>query len=97
RHLFFVDLITLYDAQEKSLAERQGITDATRTVIEKARGVEGLAVDFSGTHSQPDDPEMGVSPAVIFGTEAMAAMVREQKRRVDPGNRFRYHPYAKFL
>ena len=66
-------------------------------LIEKARGVEGLAVDFSGTHSQPDDPGFGISPALIFGSEAMATMVREQKKQVDPGNRFRFHPFAKFL
>ena len=29
--------------------------------------------------------------------ETMAEMVREQKKRVDPGNRFRFHPFAKFL
>lgn len=97
RHRFFVDLITLYDAKDKTVAERRAIADMTRGVIEKARGVEGLAVDFSGTHSQPDDPGSAVSPALIFGSESMALMVREQKKRVDPGNRFRFHPYAKFL
>ena len=73
------------------------IADMTRNVIEKARGVEGLAVDFSGTHSRPDDPGLCISPALIFGSETMAEMVREQKQRVDPGNRFRFHPFAKFL
>lgn len=97
RHRFFVDLITLYDAKDKTAAERRRIADMTGSVIDKARGVAGLAVDFSGTHSQPDDPGMDVSAAVIFGTEPLANMVREQKKRVDPGNRFRYHPYAKFL
>jgi len=97
RHRFFVDLITMYDAKEKTPAERREIADITRSVIEKARGVEGLAVDFSGTHSQPDDPGSAVSPALIFGSEAMAEMVRAEKKRVDPGNRFRFHPYAKFL
>ena len=97
RHRFFVDLITMYDAKDKSPAERGEIAEMTRTVIEKARGVEGLMVDFSGTHSQPDDPGSAVSPAIIFGSEAMAEMVREQKKRVDPGNRFRFHPYAQFL
>ena len=57
--------------------------------------VEGLAVDFSGTHSPPDDAGFCISPALIFGSEGMAEMVREQKNRVDPGNRF--HPFAKFL
>jgi FAD/FMN-containing dehydrogenase len=97
RHRFFVDLITMYDAKDRTPAERREIADMTRSVLEKARGVEGLAVDFSGTHSQPDDPGLGISPALIFGSEAMAEMVREQKKRVDPGNRFRFHPYAKFL
>ena len=96
-HRFFVDLITMYDAKDKTPAERREIAEMTRSVIEKARGVEGLAVDFSGTHSQPDDPGLCISPALIFGSEAMAEMVREQKRRVDPGNRFRFHPFAKFL
>jgi FAD/FMN-containing dehydrogenase len=96
-HRFFVDLITMYDAKDKTPAERREIADMTRSVIEKARGVEGLAVDFSGTHSQPDDPGLCISPALIFGSEAMAEMVREQKKRVDPGNRFRFHPFAKFL
>ena len=97
RHRFFVDLITLYDAKEKTVTERREIAAITRSVIEKARGVEGLAVDFSGTHSQPDDPGSAVSPSLIFGSEGMAAMVREHKKVVDPGNRFRFHPYAKFL
>jgi len=97
RHHFFVDLITMYDAKEKTPAERREIADITRSVVEKARGVEGLAVDFSGTHSQPDDPHSAVSPELIFGSEAMAEMVREQKKRVDPRNRFRFHPFATFL
>jgi FAD/FMN-containing dehydrogenase len=97
RHRFFLDLITHYDAKEKTVAERREIAAMTRSVIEKARGVEGLAVDFSGTHSQPDDPGANVSPSLIFGSEAMVELVRAQKKVVDPGNRFRFHPYAKFL
>ena len=34
---------------------------------------------------------------MIFGTEAMAAMVKATKRQLDPGNRFRFHPFAKFI
>jgi len=96
-HRFFVDLVTMYDAKDKTPAERRAIADRTRQVIDSARGVEGLAVDFSGTHSQPDDPGSAVSPGVIFGTEAMAERVRELKRKVDPGDRFRFHPFAKLL
>ena len=65
--------------------------------MEQARGVEGLSVDFSGTHSQPDDPGPAPSPPVIFGTAAMAEAVKDLKARIDPDNRFRFHPFAKFL
>jgi hypothetical protein len=54
-------------------------------------------VDFSGTHSQPDDVGSAVSAALIFGTEAMALTVKSLKKKVDPENRFRFHPFAKIL
>ena len=31
----------------------------------------------------------GPAPEVIFGTAAIAELVRDRKQRVDPGNRFR--------
>ena len=96
-HTFFVDLITLYDAKNKTGDERQAIVDLTKRVIDKARGVDGLTVDFSGTHSQPDDVDRSVSPSVIFGTEAMAESVKALKRKMDPNNRLRFHPFAKIL
>ena len=70
--------------------------DRVAGVIDEARHAEGLAVDFSGTHSQPDDAKAAL-PEVIFGSAAMAEEVARVKKRVDPGNRFRFHPYAKFL
>lgn len=97
QHRFFVDLIAMYDAKDKPLAERRAIADAVGRIVDEARGVDGLSVDFSGTHSQPDDGKSAASPAVIFGTEALAESVRAQKRKVDPDNRFRFHPFAKFL
>ena len=87
----------LYDAHGTTLEERRAITGKVAEIMEAARGTEGLAVDFSGTHSQPDDPGRTVSPPVIFGSAAMAERVAALKRRVDPGNRFRFHPFAKFL
>lgn len=96
-HGFFVDLITLYDAGKKTVAERQAIADLTRRVVDGARAVDGLAVDFSGTHSQPDDGESAVSASVIFGTESMADAVAAAKKKVDPDDRFRFHPFAKLL
>ena len=97
QHQFFVDLITLYDAKTKTVEERQEIANVTQRVMDKARQVEGLSVDFSGTHSQPDDLDSSVTASVIFGTEAMADMVRGLKQAVDPANRFRFHPFAKIL
>ena len=96
-HTFFVDLITLYDAKNKTGDERQAIVDLTKRVIDKARVVDGLTVDFSGTHSQPDDLDRTASPSVIFGTEAMATSVKALKTKLDPNNRLRFHPFAKIL
>ena len=96
-HAFFVDLVTLYDASTKTPGERQAIVDMTDRVVDKARAVPGLGVDFSGTHSQPDDVDRSAVAAEIFGSEAMAAAVAAQKQKVDPKNRFRFHPFAKFL
>ncbi len=96
-HAFFVDLVTLYDASSKTPAERQEIVELTNRVMDKARRTEGLGVDFSGTHSQPDDVDRAAVAAEIFGSKAMAALVAAQKRRVDPHNRLRFHPYAKFV
>jgi len=66
-------------------------------VVDKGRAVRGLSIDLSGTHSQPDDPDRSAVAAVIFGTEAMAGMVKATKKQVDPRNRFRFHPFAKFI
>ena len=97
RHRFFCDMVAMYDAKGTSLETRRGIGDRIARIMAKARGVEGLAVDFSGTHSQPDDPGAFVSPPVIFGSAETAESLVALKRRVDPENRFRFHPFAKFL
>jgi FAD/FMN-containing dehydrogenase len=96
-HLFFVDLVTMYDTKGKTVGERQEIADLTTKVIDQARDVDGLTVDFSGTHSQPDDVGSSAVASIIFGTEAMAESVTALKKQLDPHNRFRFHPYAKFL
>ena len=96
-HLFFVDLVTMYDTKGKTVGERQEIADLTTRVIDQARDVNGLTVDFSGTHSQPDDVDSSALASIIFGTEAMADHVTGLKKQFDPHNRFRFHPYAKFL
>ena len=96
-HQFFVDTVTLYDAKHKTADERQVIADLVKRLVGKARTVDGLSVDFSGTHSQPDDAGSGVVAGVIFGTPAMAEKVESLKKKFDPANRFRFHPFAKFL
>lgn len=96
-HAFFVDLVTLYDAGSKSPAERQEIVDLTNRVVDKSRAMPGLSVDFSGTHSQPDDIGRSAVASEIFGSQAMATAVEEQKKKMDPNNRFRFHPFSKFL
>ena len=96
-HAFFLDMVTIYDAKGKSAEERMAIADLTKRVVDKARAVGGLSIDLSGTHSQPDDPDRSAVAAVIFGTEDMAAMVKATKKQVDPHNRFRFHPFAKFV
>ena len=96
-HTFFVDLITQYDAEYKTAEQRQTIADLTKGVIDAARNVDGLTVDFSGTHSQPDDVHGAALPSDIFGTAAMADSVTALKKKMDPHNRLRFHPFAKFL
>lgn len=96
-HAFFVDLVTLFDAGAKSPAERQAIVDLTNRVVDKSRAVPGLGVDFSGTHSQPDDVDRSAVAAEIFGSATMARAVEAQKKKVDPDNRFRFNPFAKFI
>jgi hypothetical protein len=96
-HTFFVDLITQYDGKDKTNLERQAIVDLTKRVIDQARDVDGLTVDFSGTHSRPDDVDRSASSSMIFGTEVMAESVKALKKTIDPNNRPRLHPFAKFL
>ncbi len=96
-HAFFVDLVTLFDAGAKSPAERQAIVDLTNRVVDKSRAVPGLGVDFSGTHSQPDDVDRSAVAVDIFGSAAMTRFVEAQKKKVDPDNRFRFNPFAKFI
>ena len=97
QHAFFVDLVTLYDASSKSPTERQEIVDLTNRLVDKSRAVPGLSVDFSGTHSQPDDIGRSAVASEIFGSQAMAIAIKKQKKSVDPYNQFRFHPFSKFI
>lgn len=96
-HAFFVDLVTLFDAGAKSAEERRQIVALTNRVVDKSRAVPGLGVDFSGTHSQPDDIDRSAVAAEIFGSAEMARMIETQKKLMDPNNRFRFNPFTKFV
>ena len=47
-------------------------------VADKARAAPGLGVDFSGTHSQPDDLDRSAVDAEIFGSAEMVRMIETQ-------------------
>ena len=94
---FFVDLILVYDAEGVSNEDRQLIVDNTSSLLKAARSVDSLVVDFSGTHSQPDDSDYSVSGSEILGSESAYETIMAVKRRVDPSNRFRFHPLASLL
>ena len=96
-HAFFVDIVSMYDAAGKDGTARQSILDRTNRIVAQARAVPGLDVDFSGTHSQPDDPGEGPAAELIFGTPEDAAAIRALKARMDPHDRFRFHPFARII
>lgn len=97
QHTFFVDIISLYDASGTTIEGRRAIADCTGRLVRAARKLDGLTVDFSGTHSQPDDADYRVVAADIFGTAEMAGAVKASKHEIDPHNRFRFHPFARLL
>ena len=97
QHTFFVDVVTLYDASGTTVEGRREIADCTGRLVAAARDLDGLTVDFSGTHSQPDDADYCVVAADIFGTGEMADAVKASKHEIDPHNRFRFHPFTRLI
>jgi hypothetical protein len=97
-HSFFCDLIVVYDAEVFSIEDRQQISDKTASVLQAGKTVESLTVDFSGTHSQADDQAgsrtMGKD---IFGSEASYQTILAVKKKLDPENRFQFHPFVSIL
>jgi hypothetical protein len=97
QHNFFINIIVMYDAANKTNKERQEIKDSTSRLVSKARKLDSLVVNFSGTHSQADDKDHPVNAKEIFGGEQMADVVAGVKATTDPCNRFRFHPFAQCL
>jgi hypothetical protein len=59
---------------------------------------QGLMVDFSGTHSQSDDPlELLSNGDEIFGSHENIEFVQKVKKTFDGTNRFRFHPFVHLL
>jgi hypothetical protein len=96
-HSFFVDLIVMYDAESVPIEDRKQISDKTASLLQAGKNVESLTVDFSGTHSQPDDQGHSAIGRDIFGSEASFQNILAVKTRLDPQNRFRFHPFVSIL
>jgi hypothetical protein len=94
---FFCDLIVMYDAEVVSVEDQQQISDKTASVLKAGKTVESLTIDFSGTHSQPDDRGGSGMGKDIFGSEASYQNILAVKKKLDPENRFQFHPFAPIL
>lgn len=90
--LFFADMIVSYDGSSVSSQDKSSVAKEIHQVLADARDVSGMVVDFSGTHSQSDDPV-----GEIFSYREKYEMVQDVKRAVDPTSRFRFHPFAHLL
>ena len=96
-HSFFVDLIVVYDAENVPVEIRKQISDKTASLLQAGKNVESLTVDFSGTHSQPDDQGHSAIGRDVFGSETSFQNILTVKTRLDPQNRFRFHPFVSIL
>eukprot|EP00984_Skeletonema_dohrnii_P026847 scaffold16252_cov79-Skeletonema_dohrnii-CCMP3373.AAC.2 len=67
-------------------------------IIVDAKKQGDLMVDFSGTHSQSDDPpELLAKGDEIFGSQDNYELIKQTKHTFDSTNRFRFHPFAHLL
>jgi len=97
RHQFFADMIIAYDAGTCTRKDAETIASQVNTVVQKAALNPGLIVDFSGTHSQPDDAAHVTTGETIFGGAELYERVKATKAILDTQNSFRFHPFHKFL
>ena len=92
----FADMIVAYDACDKTIEERHAIAKKVDAIVALARQQNGTNVDFSATHSQSDD-DIGPFGEELFGSKENYAFVSSVKKKADPSNRFRFHPFAHLL
>jgi hypothetical protein len=96
--LFFADMIVSYDGSSVSSQEKSSIMEDVHRIIVDAKKQGELMVDFSGTHSQSDDPpELLAKGDEIFGSEDNYELIKQTKHTFDSTNRFRFHPFAHLL
>ena len=91
----FLDMIVAYDGKDKSNEERRQIQSKVDAIVGDAKkfGVDVVQVDFSATHSQAG----GCEGSELFGDNATYESIKALKKKVDPLNRFRCHPFVTLL
>ncbi|KAL3785294.1 hypothetical protein ACHAW5_008326 [Stephanodiscus triporus] len=97
---FFADMIVSYDSSTVAAGDKSSILAEVHGVIADAKEMRGrgLMVDFSGTHGQSDDPTALLPDGdEVFGGRENRDLVRAIKKKHDPSNRFRYHPFAHYM
>uniref|UniRef100_A0A7S4MTA8 FAD-binding PCMH-type domain-containing protein n=1 Tax=Odontella aurita TaxID=265563 RepID=A0A7S4MTA8_9STRA len=96
--IFFADTIVCYDGSSVSPQDKSSIMQEVHQVIVDARNQSELMVDFSGTHSQSDDPsELLPCGDEIFGGHDNYLTIKKVKQTFDSTNRFRFHPFVHLL
>ena len=95
---FFADMIVAYDGKDKSGEKRRQIQSKVDAIVGDAKKLGGddssaVYVDFSATHSQPG----GCGGSDVFGDDKNYETIRSVKRKVNPLNRFRCHPFGTLL
>ena len=94
---FFAFIAPIYDASNKTVDKIKSIRKSVDKILFESQQLDSLIVDFSGTHSQPDDSVHPIKPISILGSSKMFATVKAIKSECDASNRFRFHPHASFL
>ena len=96
--LFFADMIVSYDGSSVSSQNKSSVMEEVHQIIVDAKKQGELMVDFSGTHSQSDDPpELLAKGDEIFGGQDNYEIIQKVKQTFDSTNRFRFHPFTHLL
>lgn len=92
---FFADMIVSYDASTVTTEDKASILADVHDIIAEAKKRCDIMVDFSGTHGQSDDPPILLPVGEeVFGGRENYEFIGAIKKKYDPNNRFRYHPFV---